>query len=320
MAAKLITLSLTSTGIPPFLRSFRGVLMGTISDELFNTDIDSAKLCRSTANHLIKLLASPSASDISFIEHIVKMLRQPTEKISGKVDSEKMWSEFHKVRSSDEYCKKWQEYLLSVGCQPNPVFYQHITTELFEQILKEKLHSLQETMCPETAQEEVSITLDEENAIRYMAGYVLRKLKNNKIAIDYLVQKDREYIDQTSSTQWVKLIDRGGLVHVTEECHQLFLSMELVIRHYMHAEKLELMDERCQEHLTNMILLDDDVLFNWTMTGGEDEATLKEIVQLWISIRGNSFAKSIMEKYKKKSKKITSKSKGLRTKLFTDQI
>jgi len=57
--------------------------MGTISNELFDTDNDSAKLCKSTANHLIKLIASPSASDINFAEHIVKMLRQPTEKISG---------------------------------------------------------------------------------------------------------------------------------------------------------------------------------------------------------------------------------------------
>ena len=75
----------------------------------------------------------------------------------------------------------------------------------------------------------------------------------------------------------------------------------------MHVEKLELMDEQCRKHLTNM---DDDVLFNWTMTGGEDEDVLKEIVQLWITIQGNSFAKSIMKKYKKKSKKMTSKSKG----------
>ena len=80
------------------------------------------------------------------------------------------------------------------------------------------------------------------------------------------------------------------------------------------------MDEECREHLTNMIMLDDDVLFNWTMTGGGDEEVLKEMVQLWITIRGNSFAKSNMEKYKKKSKKITSKSKGLRTKLCTDEL
>jgi len=116
---------------------------------------------------------------------LMGILRQPTDKISGTVDTEKMRSEFHKLRSSDAYCQKWREYLLSVGCQPNPVFYQHVTTELFEQILKEKLHLLQDKMCPETVQDEVSITIDEENAIRYMAGYVLHKLKkkgNNRFS------------------------------------------------------------------------------------------------------------------------------------------
>ena len=54
----------------------------------------------------------------------------------------------------------------------------------------------------------------------------------------------------------IQLIDRGGLVHATKECYQLFLSMELVNCHHMHVE---LMNERCREHLTNMILLDDDV-------------------------------------------------------------
>ena len=112
--------------------------MGMISDELFNTDSDSAKLCRSIANCLIHLLANPSFSDANFVEPIMGIFRQPiaTDKIFGKVDTEKMWSEFHKLCSSDAYCQKWREYLLSVGCQPNPLFYQHVTTELFEQFLK----------------------------------------------------------------------------------------------------------------------------------------------------------------------------------------
>ena len=39
---------------------------------------------------IIQLLASPLASDINFVEHIVEMLRQSTEKYFGKVDSEKI--------------------------------------------------------------------------------------------------------------------------------------------------------------------------------------------------------------------------------------
>jgi len=29
------------------------------------------------------------------------------------------------------------------------------------------------------------------------------------------------------STDWIKVIDRGGLVHVTDECYQLFTSIDV---------------------------------------------------------------------------------------------
>ena len=60
----------------------------------------------------------------------------------------------------------------------------------------------------------------------------------------------------------------------------------------------------------NMITVDDDVLFNWMMTGAEDEEVFNEMVKLWITIRGHSFAKSVMEKYKKKAKELLQNQKA----------
>ena len=187
-----------------------------MNDELFQADTEVAKLCISNAKVLVELLANPSVNETTFIEDITDTLKDPIDRIQSKVDSEKMWTEFHKLRSTDEYSKKWRECLLSNNCQPSPAFYQHITMELFEQILQEALQKLQNEMCPEGDRDEVSITPDEENAIRYMAGYVLHKLKKKQYAVDDLVQKDREYITETSSNEWIRLVDRGGLVHITE--------------------------------------------------------------------------------------------------------
>ena len=81
------------------------------------------------------------------------------------------------------------------------------------------------------------------------------------------------------------------------------------------------MDETFRQTLANSIITDDDVQFYWCLTGTMDEDTgancLELITQKWITIRGFSFANSIMEMYKQQSKKGTRKSKGLRTKLFT---
>ena len=81
------------------------------------------------------------------------------------------------------------------------------------------------------------------------------------------------------------------------------------------------MDSAFREYLTKCILEDPDVLFHWCLIGYADdelgETCLNHIVDKWITIRGFSFAKSMLEMYKLASKKGTEKAKSLRTKLFT---
>ena len=294
--------------------------MGILNDEVLQTDSKGAKLCIGNAKNFIQILANPSPSDKRFTEEIVAILNKPIDDAlgCGKVDSEKMWSGFHKLWSSEEYSTKWRSYLSSNNSLvTKSLFYQHVTIELFEQLLCDKLQDNNEST---NSSIDVSISHEEENAIRYMGGYVIRKLNKKQYSVDCLIEKNKDSIAETSSTEWVNLIDRGGLVHVTEQCHQLFLSIEYITRHHMSIANLKSMDEDFCRHLENMIVTDDDVLFNWTMTGAENEEVLNEIIKLWLNIRGFSFAKSIMEKYKQESKKCTGKSKGLRTKLFTDQL
>ena len=56
-------------------------------------------------------------------------------------------------------------------------------------------------------------TYEEESAIRYMSGYVVRKLQaSGKYGfVEFFVIKDPDGADH-KSTDWIKLIDRGGLV------------------------------------------------------------------------------------------------------------
>ena len=171
----------------------------------------------------------------------------------------------------------------------------------------------------------MQFTYEEENAIRYMAGFVVRKVQKKLDAkdVEMLIESDKAAITGSSSAEWVNIIDRGGLVHVTDACYQLFLAIEHVTRQELQLSKISSMDDNFRKHLDNMLSNDDDVLFNWTMiTGGEteNEEVLHEIIKLWITTTGFSFAKSIMEKYRGESKKRTAKSKGLRTRFFTDKV
>jgi len=75
--------------------------------------------------------------------------------------------------------------------------------------------------------------------------------------------------------------------------------------------------------MEKILMHNDDVLFDWLMITGDEEEhkdVLLQIVKQWITIRANSFAKHILETYKQEAKKSTDKSRGLRTKLFTDEL
>ena len=69
------------------------------------------------------------------------------------------------------------------------------------------------------------------------------------------------------------------------------------------------------------MIADDDVMFYWCLLsveiGDAEGELLKIIVNLFITVRGFSFAKSVMEMYKQENKKCTQKSKSLRRKLPT---
>jgi len=46
-----------------------------------------------------------------------------------------------------------------------------------------------------------------------------------------------------SSTNWINIIDRGGLIHVIDECYQLFLPIEHATRRKLKTEKIEDMND-----------------------------------------------------------------------------
>ena len=115
-------------------------MMAVINDDLFKTETEGARVCLVNARTFIQRLANPSITDTTFVEDIVTSLKKPLSTMCDKVDQEYIWSEFHKVRSSDDYCSKWTSYLsTSNDFHVNPLFYQHITFEIFEALLSNEL-------------------------------------------------------------------------------------------------------------------------------------------------------------------------------------
>lgn len=309
-------------------RLFRGAITEILLDESFTIETPETKACLSLARKFIALLSCDSIQHRQFADWIYAKLSSILDKAkSGQnVNEDHLWQKFHSFRSSEECCRKWKSILSEVDLTPYPMFYQHMTQELFELIIGKKL-KIKETVSTEST---VTLSTEEENVVRYIGGYVIRMLKkalhspkDKEImdTLDMLTKSSEQSISHDhGSEQWTKALDRGGLIHISDEAFECFCAIEVGIRRHLNMANIDDMDNSFRSRLVSDLVDDSDVQFSWCIVGHEmDEECstecLEMIVNKWITIRGFSFAKSMVELYKQECKKSTQKSKGLRGKL-----
>ncbi len=244
-----------------------------------------------------------------------------------KAHREAMWRSYFQLRTSRSFRSLWEDFVSkAVAVDVHPIFYQYVTNQLFQAIIEEKFqadNSMQAAVEP--------LTYEESNALRYVAGYVCHKLRKKITASTHpmrrrlllclmdLCDEDEEV---SSSADWVHAVDRGGLVRVSESTFMLFERMELIVRSMFNTDMVRTMTEGIKKELHETIITDEDIAFHWCMLTVEVEdaegtVLLGMIADLFITIRGFSFSKSLMEMYKQKTKKCTQKAKSLRRKLLT---
>lgn len=232
-----------------------------------------------------------------------------------------MWTHFHCLRSSREFCDKWETFLRSLQMPTCPIFYQHVTANVMEHIIRQKLPVTNSS----TGSQSTSLTYEEENAIRYVGGYVIKsvraKLKSPQddeltLGLDELCITDDD-VEPAESEEWLCSIDRGGLTRITDDAYLLFVSIETSVRRHFHIGNTQMMNNKFRDAVSEDTIKDDDVLFYWSISSASmsqycANKLLEKIVNKWITIRGFSFAKTMLEMYKKETKKGTQKSKALR--------
>ena len=187
----------------------------------------------------------------TFEDWVMELLSKIIDDIKsgGTIDREKLWRKFHSSRNAKDFKSKWMEYLIHLEItDATPLFYQNVSQELFETLISQKCLINDHGISTEYIQH---MTLDEENAVRYVAGFVIRAVKDK-----LKVPNDQEILDIlnsmvhvqgasstfTSSQDWVKSINRGGLIQITEDAHQLFCATEYYVRSQLHTNNMCSMD------------------------------------------------------------------------------
>lgn len=124
------------------------------------------------------------------------------------------------------------------------------------------------------------------------------------------------------SEQWTDLIDRGGLIHISDTVFELFVAMERELRRHLNVKSAS-ETKGIRDSAVEGIINNEDVKLHWSLISVnwvENEMLLNIIVNHWVTIRGFSFTGAFMEKYKQKHKKTVQKTKGLRKTLSNNKV
>ena len=219
----------------------------------------------------------------------------------------------------------------------DPVLTQTATLEYAVLLLHEKYGgSRQSNMMEGKEESRKMISIEEENAIRYVAGFVVMKMKEKfkgreSVGIhQFLLSTEEGTTKEEGANEesflaytcaWLRLINRGGLFTVRDDVYNFFFELELctypLLKHRLEVGG----SSQTKDELVQAIKSDEDVLFAWSMVtlnlSKEDSCLLlTNVVQLWITIRGFSIASRLVEEYKEALKITTKGEKSLCKQLF----
>ena len=116
---------------------------------------------------------------------------------------------------------------------------------------------------------------------------------------------------------WIDKVNRGGLFPSNEVTYKFFVSIETEVRTILpsHMTKTKVSRGSFKQGVIEKVVRSPDIQWHWTLVSqcmdSEDDAIelLKEIVTLWVTVRGFSITATWMEMYKQEKKENNNKEK-----------
>ena len=146
----------------------RAHIAAILKDEEFSLDTPRMKLARQTASNLLEIIGASSPAFDNFAVSLEKKL-QPENKTFGSRARKGMWTSFHAMRSN-ELAVLWSELFAALRMEVkftiDPLFQQYVNDRVFQDILQSKISPVN------VSTEPPELSVNELNAMRYVAGYV----------------------------------------------------------------------------------------------------------------------------------------------------
>jgi len=160
------------------LACFTSAITSILTDDGFSVLTAGAERCLDLAKKFNEILKNPTPALLSFAEKLICQFKDILDS-RRSLKREKIWIDYHNLRCSEKFQQDWTEFsLATINLVSEPIFYQHCCQLMFESLIEKKLKAESFT---NTAENEIvpRLTLDEENAVRYVAGYVVRKIRDS---------------------------------------------------------------------------------------------------------------------------------------------
>ena len=299
------------------------------SDSRFSGSSERSQQAIYQAKHIISQISNAENLDRfdEFSRKLMDSLEQTYSSAAGCASDFKVqiWSQFHGTRLTT-LCDIWKQFLDALKCEVDPLVQQFVNQELYSSIIKSRC------VCHRTiAVKAATMSTEERNIVRYAAGYVPFSLlkkherhssKTSAFFVECLSGmavngEESSFLEYT--TEWVRKVNRGGLFEVNDTAFSLFCEIELSMRDRLSALlKSSSVETGQKDRLINLVCEDEDVQFYWSMLSLDIDTVhnaallLKEIVELWLTIRGFSIAGQWLEIYKNNKALTTKKTKSLR--------
>ena len=300
-----------------------------LEDETFKFDSRAAREARETAVMLLDW-----ATKDENLPTILTFLQQLQEQFQGcikylnpsSINRDRLWQSFFMLRSSEEFINLWEILLSEAKVKPTPTLYQQLTTLMFN---KEINKAMKIESSSSHAVE--PLTNNEGNALRYTAGYICRHLRKQLergnhdmkeelvlCLMELTTNKDSHATN--TDEEWTRRVDRGGLWYVKNTTYLLFVAIEEEVRKCL---KQLLKGSGHKSAIIKHVVESEEVAFYWLIAQADfdvgDEETytllLHKIVELFVTVRGHSYASNLMEKHKQATAKGTQRAKALRREL-----
>ena len=200
---------------------------------------------------------------------------------SKHIKREKLWRSFHRIRVT-KVEKMWQDlFQQNTETLPkiSPLVYQSVTQKLYLDILNCHLGAALDSRRNASSSPEPPLSADEENILRYIAGYVPFKLlkwyeKSKAVESVSVVEclsgmavngEESDAIAYTS--KWIELVNRGGVFEVSDATFTFFKEVELkVYQELLQAfERNTQMGPAQRDIIISTVATDESIQFHWTI-------------------------------------------------------